>query len=64
MAVLIRLSAQDAGCLPTALNAVINQAETSIRLRGSVYTPEEKRWADEYLRQLRACLAAVVKARA
>ena len=59
----IRLSVHDAGCLPVALGAAIRLVTRSIQAAGDTFSPDEKQWTQDYLQQLRTCLAAVVEAR-
>lgn len=60
----LRLGLHDAGCLPVLLTREIEAVERSVRVLGPGPTEDDRALTAAYLAQLRACLAAVEKARA
>lgn len=61
----IKVSLWDSGCLPSLLQTRISEVERQIRVTqgAAITTPDATDYAKQYLAQLRACLAAVEKAR-
>ena len=60
----ITLSAWDSGCLPGVLRTRIQETERHRAIAGHLYPPEEAENIEKFLGQMRACLAAVERARA